>query len=165
MNRQWKTLLTKELAIENEGTVLQAHGEQWNVKVALKTTESERKRKTEKAHLAVAIRRQGYSIAFSKCFQNIVKLRERWEKQGEGNQKGTDINTQGKRTNQGKDWKERKQDQQQPNGCLNHMPNQFSDTNPSTYLVANPGLNRLFSSVWLRHTSDGQKSTLKLKCK
>ena len=34
-------------------------------------------RERKEAHLTVAIRRQGYSIAFSKCFQNTVKLRER----------------------------------------------------------------------------------------
>lgn len=28
------------------------------------------------AHLTVAIRRQNYSIALTKCFQNIVKLQE-----------------------------------------------------------------------------------------
>lgn len=33
-------------------------------------------RQTEQAHLAVAIR-EDYSIALTKCFQNIVKLQEK----------------------------------------------------------------------------------------
>lgn len=60
--------------IEKDGTGLKRHGEQWNVEVEEAT---ERKRERKEAHLTVAIRRQGYSIAFSKCFQNTVKLRER----------------------------------------------------------------------------------------
>lgn len=43
-----------------------------------------KKRKSEiEAHLTVAIRRQDYSIALTKCFQNTVKLRERRNKSGE----------------------------------------------------------------------------------
>lgn len=34
------------------------------------------------AHLTVAIRRQDYSIALTKCFQNTVKLRERRNRGG-----------------------------------------------------------------------------------
>lgn len=42
-----------------------------------------KKRKAEiEAHLTVAIRRQDYSIALTKCFQKTVKLRERRNKSG-----------------------------------------------------------------------------------
>lgn len=62
----------------------------------------ERKRERERAHLTVAIRRQGYSIAFSKCFQNIVKLKERWKK-GRRRKLESERYKQGKRTSQEKD--------------------------------------------------------------
>lgn len=35
------------------------------------------KRQSQEAHLTIAIRRQDYSIALTKYFENIVKLRER----------------------------------------------------------------------------------------
>lgn len=43
-----------------------------------KTGEAEtRKRETQEAHLTIAIRRKDYSIALTKYFENIIKLRER----------------------------------------------------------------------------------------
>lgn len=57
--------------------------ERWNAEADKAHGAETRKgaRRTE-AHLTVAIRRQDYSIALTKCFQNSIKLRERKKTRG-----------------------------------------------------------------------------------
>lgn len=59
--------------------------QQWNAeeeKNKTGRTETKKRNREIEAHLTVAIRRQDYSIALTKCFQNTVKLRERRNKGG-----------------------------------------------------------------------------------
>lgn len=50
--------------------------ELWNAEAGKTGRAETSKRESREAHLTIAIRRQDYSIALTKYFENIVKLRE-----------------------------------------------------------------------------------------
>lgn len=75
MGKQGKVLNT------TRGAAIYSSGMRRKKKKTSRAETKKRNREIE-AHLTVAIRRQDYSIALTKCFQNTVKLRERRNKGG-----------------------------------------------------------------------------------